>query len=154
MYACIYVYMYVSEFLWISYVQTDKASMLDEVIEYVKQLQAHVHMMSKMNMSSMMMPLAMQQQQMQMAMMNSMGMGMGMGMGVGVGGMMDMNTICSNFPVGFHPSTFMHMPSWNHHPTDQVTNTAPMAAANPMSAFLACRSQVKPSYSCMDSFLQ
>ncbi|CAH1448105.1 unnamed protein product [Lactuca virosa] len=117
--------------------KTDKASMLDEVREYVKQLQAHVHMMSKMNMSSMMMPLAMQQQQMQMAMMNSMGMGMGMGMG----GMMDMNTICSNFPVGFHPSTFMHMPSWNHHPTDQVTTTAPMAAANPMSAFLACRSQ-------------
>ncbi|CAI9292303.1 unnamed protein product [Lactuca saligna] len=117
--------------------KTDKASMLDEVIEYVKQLQAHVHMMNKMNMSSMMMPLAMQQQQMQIAMMNSMGMGMGMGMG----GMMDMNTICSNFPVGFHPSTFMHMPSWNHHPTDQVTNTAPMAAANPMSAFLGSRSQ-------------
>ncbi|KAL4562853.1 hypothetical protein LXL04_026884 [Taraxacum kok-saghyz] len=122
--------------------KTDKASMLDEVIEYVKQLQAHVHMMSKMNMSSMMMPLAIQQhqQQMQMAMMNSMGMA-GMGMGMGMGGMMDMNTICSNFPVGFHPSSFMHMPSWNPRATDQVTNTTAMAAADPMSAFLASRSQ-------------
>ncbi|KAI3711271.1 hypothetical protein L2E82_41242 [Cichorium intybus] len=125
--------------------KTDKASMLDEVIEYVKKLQAHVHMMSKMNMPSMMMPLAMQQQQqMQMAMMNSMGMGMGMG------GMMDMNTICPNFQVGFHPSTFMHMPSWNHRYPDQVTNTTAMAAADPMSAFLA--SQPQPPLMTMDAY--
>lgn len=49
--------------------KTDKASMLDEVIEYLKQLQAQVNMMSRMNMSPMMLPLAMQQQQLQMSMM-------------------------------------------------------------------------------------
>ncbi|KAJ7962096.1 Transcription factor like [Quillaja saponaria] len=37
--------------------KTDKASMLDEVIEYLKQLQAQVQMMGRMNMSSMMMPM-------------------------------------------------------------------------------------------------
>jgi hypothetical protein len=42
--------------------QTDKASMLDEVIDYLKQLQAQVQVMSRM--SSMMMPMAMPQLQM------------------------------------------------------------------------------------------
>ncbi|KAL1543374.1 transcription factor UNE10-like isoform X2 [Salvia divinorum] len=65
--------------------KNDKASMLDEVIEYLKQLQAQVHLMSRMNMNMppMMLPLAMQQQ-LQMSMMGCMGMGMGV---------MDMNTI-------------------------------------------------------------
>nr|GFC73475.1 transcription factor UNE10 [Tanacetum cinerariifolium] len=65
--------------------KTDKASMLDEVIEYVKQMQAQVHMVNRMNLPPMMTPLVIQQQQhqqqMQMSMMNSMGLGMGMGMG-------------------------------------------------------------------------
>nr|GMD59367.1 transcription factor UNE10-like [Ipomoea batatas] len=75
--------------------KTDKASMLDEVIEYLKQLQAQVQMMSRMNMSPMMFPLAMQQQ-LQMSMMApaaaaAMGMNMaGMGMGV-----MDMNSVAA-----------------------------------------------------------
>ncbi|CAL4940572.1 unnamed protein product [Urochloa decumbens] len=42
--------------------KTDKASMLDEVIDYLKQLQAQVQVMSRM--SSMMMPMAMPQLQM------------------------------------------------------------------------------------------
>ncbi|KAM0821184.1 hypothetical protein ACQ4PT_029718 [Festuca glaucescens] len=61
--------------------KTDKASMLDEVIDHLKQLQAQVQMMSRM--SSMMMPMAMPHLQMsvmaniaQMAQMAQMGLGM------------------------------------------------------------------------------
>ncbi|PWA89113.1 myc-type, basic helix-loop-helix (bHLH) domain-containing protein [Artemisia annua] len=134
--------------------KTDKASMLDEVIEYLKQMQAQVHMVNRMNMPPMMMPLVMQQQQqqqqqMQMSMMNSMGLGMGMGMGMGMGfGGMDMNTMAlSHLPTGFHPTTFMHMP-WNNHITDRVVNYGPMAG-DPMSAFRLSRSQVIPYLHCI-----
>ncbi|KAJ9557927.1 hypothetical protein OSB04_012541 [Centaurea solstitialis] len=123
--------------------KTDKASMLEEIIEYVKQLQAYVHMISGTNMPPMMMPLAMQQQQMQMSMMNSMGMGMGMGMG--------MNTIGgSNIPTGFHPSTFVHMPLWNGHTNNPTANSIALTT-DPMYTFLGCQPQVKPS--CMPSNL-
>lgn len=124
--------------------------MLEEVIEYLKQLQAQIHMMSRINMSPMMMPLAMQQQQLQMAMMNPMGMGMGMGIGMGMGmampGVMDLNSIGANrssipgMPPVFHPSSFMQptMTSWDMHNTaDRVPNQN-----DPMNAFLACQSQV------------
>ncbi|KVH91215.1 hypothetical protein Ccrd_006776 [Cynara cardunculus var. scolymus] len=124
----------------------NKASMLDEVIEYLKQLQAQIHMMSRMNMSPMMMPLAMQQQQqIQMAMMNPMGMGIGMGIGMGMPGVMDLNAIGGNrsnipgIPPVFHPATFMQTPmaSWDMHTGgDRVTNPN-----DPMAAFLACQSQ-------------
>lgn len=58
--------------------QTDKASMLDEVINYLKQLQAQIQMMNiTTSMPQMMVPLAMQQQQhLQMSMLARMGMGM------------------------------------------------------------------------------
>ncbi|KAM7475663.1 hypothetical protein LguiB_022906 [Lonicera macranthoides] len=56
--------------------KTDKASMLDEVIVYLKQLKAQVQMMSIGNMPQLMMPLAMQQQQqLQMSLLARMGMG-------------------------------------------------------------------------------
>ena len=59
--------------------------MLDEVIEYLKQLQAQVQMVSRMNMQPMMLPMALQQQ-LQMSMMAPISMGMaGMGMGMGMG---------------------------------------------------------------------
>ncbi|XP_027335018.1 transcription factor UNE10-like [Abrus precatorius] len=93
--------------------KTDKASMLDEVIQYLKQLQAQVQTMNWMKMySSMMLPITMQQQ-LQMSMMARMGIGMGknMGMGMGIGMGMDMN-IPSFSPV-FHPSPFMPMASWS-----------------------------------------
>ncbi|KAK1430359.1 hypothetical protein QVD17_13034 [Tagetes erecta] len=125
--------------------KTDKASILDEVIEYLKQLQAQIQVMGRMNMSPMMMPLAIQQQQLQMAMMNPMGMGIGMGMGFGMPGVMDLNAIASNrtnipgimSPL-FHPSAFMQpmMPSWDHMKAaggDRVND--------PMVAFLASQSQ-------------
>ncbi|PWA67204.1 myc-type, basic helix-loop-helix (bHLH) domain-containing protein [Artemisia annua] len=125
--------------------KTDKASMLDEVIEYLKQLQGQINMINRMNMSPMMMPLAMQQQQFQMAMMNPMGLGMGMGMGMGMPGVMDLNSISANrpnihgMPPVFHPSNFMQptMASWDMNTTsDQVPNHN-----DQMAAFLACQSQ-------------
>ncbi|GAV69282.1 HLH domain-containing protein, partial [Cephalotus follicularis] len=57
--------------------KTDKASMLDEVIEYVKQLQTQVQIMSRMSLQAMTLPMAIQQQ-LQISMMTPMSMGMGM----------------------------------------------------------------------------
>ncbi|KAL9266892.1 Transcription factor PIF7-like protein [Drosera capensis] len=83
--------------------RTDKASMLDEAIEYLKQLQAQVQMMSAGNMP-MMMPLGMQQH-LQMSLLARMGLGVGLGMGMG---MPDMNNIACPSPPQlahlFHPS--------------------------------------------------
>ncbi|KAL9259585.1 Transcription factor PIF7-like protein [Drosera capensis] len=83
--------------------KTDKASMLDEAIEYLKQLQAQVQMMSAGNMP-MMMPLGMQQH-LQMSLLARMGLGVGLGMGMG---MPDMNNIARPSPPQlahlFHPS--------------------------------------------------
>lgn len=84
--------------------KTDKASMLDEVIDYVKQLQAQVQMMNRMSTAAtiphMMMPAPMQMQQLQMAAMMAqmaqmaqMGMGMGMAMG------MDMAPLAARQPA-------------------------------------------------------
>lgn len=121
-------------FLLIGRLQTDKASMLDEVIEYLKQLQAQIHMMSRV--SPLMLPSAMQQQ-LHMSMMNPMGLGMEMGMGMGpVPGM----------PHVLHPSAFIPLAnSWEVAAVsagDRVP--APMALMpDPMSAFLACQSQVR-----------
>ncbi|KAJ9188594.1 hypothetical protein P3X46_003936 [Hevea brasiliensis] len=120
--------------------KTDKASMLDEVIEYLKQLQAQVQMMSRMNMQPMMLPMAMQQQ-LQMSMLAPMNMGLGVGMGMGV---MDMNSIARlNIPgisPVLHPSAFMPMASWDGSGARlQSASTAVMP--DPLSAFLACQSQ-------------
>ncbi|KAK7813442.1 transcription factor une10, partial [Quercus suber] len=123
--------------------KTDKASMLDEVIEYLKQLQAQVQMMSRMSMPPMMLPMAMQQQ-LQMSMMAPMGMGMGMGMGLGMG--MDMNNINRSNITGIspvlHPTAFMPMTSWDAGSGDRIQATSPAVMADPFSTFLACQSQV------------
>ncbi|THF96314.1 hypothetical protein TEA_028745 [Camellia sinensis var. sinensis] len=121
--------------------KTDKASMLDEVIEYLKQLQAQVQMMSRMNMSSMMMPMTLQQQ-LQLSMMAPMGMGMGIGMGMGMG-VMDMNTISrsniAGIPPLLHPTAFMPLPSWDG--TGDRLSAPATVIPDPMSAFLACQPQ-------------
>lgn len=120
--------------------KTDKASMLDEVIEYLKQLQAQVQMMSRMNMQPMMLPLALQQQ-LQMSMMAPMSIGMaGMGMGMGV---MDMNTIAARsnmtgIPPALHPTAFIPLTTWDGSSGHDRLQTT---AADPMSAFLACQTQ-------------
>ncbi|KAM4072109.1 hypothetical protein ACB094_11G113000 [Castanea mollissima] len=122
--------------------KTDKASMLDEVIEYLKQLQAQVQMMSRMSMPPMMLPMAMQQQ-LQMSMMAPMGMGMGMGMGLGMG--MDMNNInrsnISGISPVLHPTAFMPMTSWDAGSGDRIQANSPAVMADPFSTFLACQSQ-------------
>ncbi|WCJ22934.1 basic helix-loop-helix (bHLH) DNA-binding superfamily protein [Euphorbia peplus] len=127
--------------------KTDKASMLDEVIEYLKQLQAQIQMMSRMNIQPMMLPLAMQQQ-LQMSMLNptAMNMGMGLGMGMGMGlGMDHMNrpNIATLSPM-LHPSAFM--PAMTHWDGSAVDGRLQANSANVMpdpmtAAFMACQSQ-------------
>nr|UOF76180.1 phytochrome interaction factor 7 [Fraxinus mandshurica] len=81
--------------------KTDKASMLDEVIAYLKQLQAQVQMMSaRTNIPQMMMPLGIQQH-LQMSLLARMGMGMGMGM-------LGMNNLARTMP--------QLLPSYIHSP--------------------------------------
>ncbi|KAL8210358.1 hypothetical protein R6Q57_007090 [Mikania cordata] len=126
--------------------------MLDEVIEYVKQLQAQIHMMGRINMSPMMMPLAMQQQQLQMAMLNPMGMGLGMGMGMAMPpGVIDIGGSHPNIPgmqPVFHPSAPFVQPlmaPWEMNNTgDHVSVSIPVPVSNhndPVANFLASQSQ-------------
>ncbi|XP_042004524.1 transcription factor PIF7-like isoform X1 [Salvia splendens] len=120
--------------------KTDKASMLDEVIEYLKQLQAQVHMMSNArNIPQMMMPLGMQQQ-LQMSLLARMGMGMNM---------FDVNSLTRNMPHSFPPlmnastpTQFVSpppfaMPSMFPSPTPLKANVdaATSSAPNPMPNF-------------------
>ena len=95
----IYAISKLGKFFWLSKMQTDKASMLDEVIEYLKLLQAQVQqLMSMRSMPQMMMPLGMQQH-LQMSLLARMGMGVGLGMGMGMGmGMLDMTTMSHSAP--------------------------------------------------------
>ncbi|KAK9056273.1 hypothetical protein SSX86_027363 [Deinandra increscens subsp. villosa] len=129
--------------------KTDKSSMLDEVIEYIKQLQSQVNGANTMSMSPMMTSFVMQQQQQQQlhnCLMNSLGMGMRMGMNI---------SGPYNIPPSFHPSAFMNTPYWNNHSTDQVINANTMAGG-PMPAFLAPESQPPnmDSYSKMTTLYQ
>uniref|UniRef100_A0A9I9CDG6 BHLH domain-containing protein n=1 Tax=Cucumis melo TaxID=3656 RepID=A0A9I9CDG6_CUCME len=79
--------------------KTDKASMLDEVIEYLKQLQAQVQFMSVRSMQQMIMPIGIQQQ-LQMSLLARMGMGVGLGMGMG---MLDMSGMPRSAPQALPP---------------------------------------------------
>lgn len=115
--------------------------MLDEVIEYLKQLQGQVAMMSRMNMA-MMVPMAMQQQlPMAASLMAPMGLGMGMGMGLG---MDHLNMIATRSGLGMppllHPTAFMPIAAAWDGPTCDPSPSAMIA--DPLSAFLACQSQV------------
>jgi len=133
--------------------QTDKASMLDEVIEYLKQLQAQVQMMNRINMSSMMLPLTMQQQ-LQMSMMSPMGMGLGMGMGMGMGMGLDMNSMnranIPAIPPVLHPSAFMPMAaSWDAAAAgaaDRFQGNPATVMPDPLSTLFGCQSQVTNIY--------
>lgn len=106
--------------------KTDKASMLDEAIEYLKALQLQLQMVSMrngVNVSPAMLPVGMPHLQMpQMAAMQPMGLGvpvayagmgmgmgigMGMGMGMGVGmGMMDFSHASTTAPFHSLPTAF------------------------------------------------
>lgn len=104
--------------------------MLDEVIEYLKQLQAQVQVMSRMNMPPMMLPMAMQQQ-LQMSMLSSLGMGMGV---------MDMNSMSRPNITGMPPllPPFLPLASWDG--LGDRLQASPMT--DPLSTFLACQPQV------------
>ncbi|EHA8590597.1 putative Transcription factor UNE10 [Cocos nucifera] len=111
--------------------------MLDEVIEYLKQLQAQVLMMSRM--STMMMPMTMPQLQMSMmahmAQMAHMSVGMGMGM-------MDLNSLSqlshAILPPLVHPSAFLPPPTtcWDGS-GDKMQQPGGTVLPDPFSAFLA-----------------
>lgn len=139
--------------------KTDKASMLDEVIEYLKQLQSQINMMSRMNMSSMMLPMTTLQQQLQLSMMAAAPLGMGMGMGLGC---MDINTLGRhNIPGGIPPvlhpaaTAFMPLTSWDGTGSERLS-APPGVIPDPMSTFLACQSQpmTMDAYSRMAAFYQ
>ncbi|MED6208458.1 ATP-dependent DNA helicase pif3, variant 2 [Stylosanthes scabra] len=89
--------------------KVDKASMLDEAIEYLKTLQLQVQIMSMgagLYMPPMMLPAGMHPQ---MASFSPIGVGMQMGLGMGYGmGMPDMNGGSSRFPT--HPPAAAPMP--------------------------------------------
>ncbi|KAA8542508.1 hypothetical protein F0562_023660 [Nyssa sinensis] len=148
--------------------KTDKASMLDEVIEYLKQLQAQVQMMSVRNMPWGMMPLGMQQH-IQMSLLARMGMGMGLGMGMG---MLDMRTMAravpQSLPPVIHPSplaatatTPTFVPPHFVVPPMIPAQANPNAATNtsvpfnnPYSAFLAQHSMNMEIYNKMAALYQ
>ncbi|ONI08773.1 hypothetical protein PRUPE_5G200100 [Prunus persica] len=145
--------------------KTDKASMLDEVIKYLEQLQAQVQMMSSvrnmphMNMNmNMMMPLGMQQQQQQqlhqMSFLAHMGMGgnvgpLGLGMGMGIG-IIDMsNNMARMAAHAHHQSIRLPIP----HPTP-VMAAAPTFIPPFMVPPLMPRhppSQAKPDPACTNA---
>ncbi|GAB2223874.1 hypothetical protein Drorol1_Dr00004618 [Drosera rotundifolia] len=127
--------------------KTDKASMLDEVIEYLKQLQAQVHMMSAGNVP-VMMPLAMQQQ-LQMSLLTRMGMGVGLCMGMG---MLDISNLPGTPPQELtshllHPSltgtasTFVPtpfaVPPAVHQPSSDPGHCSSAPLPDPYSTLLA-----------------
>ena len=123
--------------------------MLDEVIEYLKQLQAQVSMMCRMNLPSMMLPMAMQQQQqLQLSLMSgSMGLGLGMGMtGLGLLGLNSMNRAAATAPnihTNMMPNPFVPMTSlsWDASSSTDTLFQSPLTH-DPMPAFLSCSSQV------------
>ncbi|PPD83633.1 hypothetical protein GOBAR_DD19423 [Gossypium barbadense] len=83
--------------------KTDKASMLDEVIEYLKQLQTQVEMMSMRNMAAQMM---MQQTRRQLQMSALARMGVGMGIGI----LDDNNSLAPNpSPMLAHMAPFLRL---------------------------------------------
>lgn len=122
--------------------KTDKASMLDEVIEHLKQLQAQVQMMSRMG--SMMMPMGMAMAPpLQMSVMANMAQMAQMAqMGLG---MMNMAAQPAAYPGLASPMNMMQPPNpfvpiqpWDA-AGDRQKQPAGIAAVPAYSAFLACQ---------------
>uniref|UniRef100_A0A7N0TXR9 BHLH domain-containing protein n=1 Tax=Kalanchoe fedtschenkoi TaxID=63787 RepID=A0A7N0TXR9_KALFE len=133
--------------------KTDKASMLDEVIKYLKQLQSQIQMMNSIrNMPQMMVPLGIQQQQQQLQNQVSLfartGMNMNMGL-MGMGGALNMMHIPRSMslqpaPQQLHPSattstnttfppSFLMVPPMI--PTPEISQSMNMDLFTKMAAF-------------------
>ncbi|XP_064976680.1 transcription factor UNE10-like [Musa acuminata AAA Group] len=136
--------------------KTDKASMLDEVIEYLKQLQAQVQMMSRI---SSMMVAAMPQ--LQMPMVAQLLPHMAQFPQLPHMGLMDFASIGRSVPPVLpllHPSAFLHLAAtggW-----DGIGDRRPVGSVlpDPFSALLACQMAQQPmsldEYSRMVTLLQ
>ncbi|CAN6460834.1 unnamed protein product [Victoria cruziana] len=113
--------------------KTDKASILDEVIEYVKQLQATVQLMSQTNVPNMMMPMGIQQLQLCM-LAAQMGMSMNTGIRPGHAGIQPLLN-----PAGFMQTNLVAAAA---NSCDKLKETVAGASlSDPMSAILACQAQ-------------
>ncbi|KAA8536685.1 hypothetical protein F0562_029163 [Nyssa sinensis] len=111
--------------------KVDKASMLDEAIEYLKALQLQVQIMSMgagLYMPPIMLPTGMQHvHAAHMTHFSPMGVGMGMGMGFGMG-MLDMNSVSPGCPmIQVPPMQGAHFPA---PPIPGPTNFQGMAGSN------------------------
>ncbi|CAN6477899.1 unnamed protein product [Victoria cruziana] len=114
--------------------KTDKASVLDEVIEYLKQLQATVQIMSQTNMQQMMMPMNMQQ--LQMCMLAQMSMGTNAGIRPGAAGVSPVLNPSSFLPPGLVAA------SAASGSCDRLRERmGGSALPDPYSGFLACQAQ-------------
>ncbi|EYU42383.1 hypothetical protein MIMGU_mgv1a020754mg [Erythranthe guttata] len=101
----------------------DRASILDDVIEYIKQLQSQVEMMCLMNMPSLvMLPLGIQPHHLQISMVDT-GLGMSSGSGSGTGMCMGMGRLVDMDTIGRAAT----MPPW---PPAITTFMPPMAASS------------------------
>ncbi|XP_049933458.1 transcription factor UNE10-like isoform X2 [Nymphaea colorata] len=112
--------------------KTDKASILDEVIEYVKLLQATVQVMGQTNMPNMMLPMSIQQ--LQMCMLTQIGMGMNAGIRPGHAGIRPL----------LNPANFMqpNLVAAAASSCDKLRETiAGASLPDPISAVLACQAQ-------------
>ena len=123
--------------------------MLDEVIEYLKQLQAQVQMMTNARfMPQLMMPLGMQQHLQQMSLLARMGMGAGLGMGIGMNDAANQTitqimhpTQVANAASAFVPPAFvvpqmMSAANEQHNPANPGTSRS-AASQDPYSTLLA-----------------
>ncbi|KAG0457172.1 hypothetical protein HPP92_022329 [Vanilla planifolia] len=130
--------------------KTDKASMLDEVIEYLKVLQAQIQMMNRMGTIPMMLPIAIQQQQqLQMTMMANMATQMSR-MGLSLG-MMDPCLLAQSghtgpqpilYPSGFLPFSPAATGAWEASPVDWMLPAVDRCVVPGMfSTFLGCPAQ-------------
>ncbi|KAL0923730.1 hypothetical protein M5K25_007799 [Dendrobium thyrsiflorum] len=126
--------------------KTDKASMLDEVIEYLKLLQAQVQMMSRMStIPTMMLPFAMQHQQLQLSMIAQMAQITRMGMSLGMIDPSLLNPAPPPPPI-LHPSTFLPLPStaagaWDARTTEWMQQPGRRVLPDLVPAFMGCPTQ-------------
>lgn len=129
--------------------KTDKASMLEEVVEYLKRLQAQIHDMMSINnrtttmamQPQMMMPLALQQQQQQQhqLQMSLLAASMGMGLGMGVNPAVACATP-SNAQIPPQPPFLMH-PMMQAHPLSASSDHHHIPNAMPVEPYYSFLAQ-------------